>query len=161
MRAPHVDETWPGGSPTAGAVILARRKLDKIGVGQDPAVAADTLVVVDEQRFGKPVDRADAQRILRTLSGRRHEVVTGFCVGRGAARAEGAVTTGVWFRHLGVAEIERYVGGAEPYDKAGGYAIQGGAAAFIERIEGSFTNVMGLPLSEVLAGLAQVGALAG
>ncbi|MBI3178220.1 MAG: septum formation protein Maf [Deltaproteobacteria bacterium] len=158
VRAPHVDESWPGDSAESDAIAVARRKLDKIGVGQDPVVAADTLVMMGERRFGKPVDRRDAERMLRELSGRRHDVVTGFCVARGAARALGAVTTGVWFRRLADAEIDLYVGSPEPYDKAGGYAIQGGAAAFIDRIEGSFTNVMGLPMSEVLAALAEVGA---
>lgn len=89
--------------------------------------------------------------MLRRLSGRRHRVVTGFVVARGAARRAEAVSTRVWFRDLSDAEIDAYLATGEPYDKAGSYAIQGIAGAFIDRIEGSYTNVVGLPLPEVLA----------
>jgi septum formation protein len=150
VRPPDIDETWPGGSAAGGAIALARRKLDALGDEDGLRLAADTIVLLGERRLGKPTDAGHASAMLADLAGRRHEVVTGFCVARGSETRERAVTTEVWFRPLCAAEIERYVASGDPFDKAGAYAIQGAAGAFVDRVAGSYTNVVGLPLAEVL-----------
>ena len=122
-----------------------------------PVLAADTTVVADGRIIGKPADREDAFRILKALSGRQHEVMTGVAVAL-ADRLEQAVSLSrVWFRELTDAEIGRYIATGEPLDKAGAYAIQGRAAAFATRIEGSFSGIMGLPLAETAELLAKFG----
>ncbi len=153
VRISNADETWPGGSSAEGTVAIAERKLAAVGEPSKLALAADTVVVVDEERLGKPSDADAARAMLRRLSGRQHHVVTGFVAARGNRRHTEAVATRVWFRHLSGAEISQYVATGEPFDKAGAYAIQGIAGAFIHRIEGSYTNVVGLPVPEVLAAL--------
>lgn len=114
-------------------------------------VGADTVVVIDRVILGKPVDRADAVRMLGLLSGRIHEVWTGlFVLDPREERGLGeAVRSIVKFTRIGGAEIDRYVATGEPLDKAGAYAVQGGGALFVEAIEGSYTNVVGLPLSHL------------
>ena len=154
VRVPNADESWPNGhSLHDGTILIAERKLDMLGSIDDLAVAADTVVVIDNERLGKPRDEEAARQMLRKLSGREHEVVTGFCASRGDARRRGAVVTKVWFRSISSTEIERYVQSGEPFDKAGAYAIQGRAGAFIARVEGSYTNIVGLPLAEVIEAL--------
>ncbi len=114
-------------------------------------LGADTIVVVDGAILGKPTDAADACRMLGLLSGRRHQVMTGLAlVGPdGALREDLVVDSGVTFRHLERDEIEGYVRTGEPLDKAGAYAIQGGAAPFVQEVSGSYSNIVGLPLDEV------------
>ncbi len=114
-------------------------------------LAADTVVVVDGEIMGKPADAADARRMLSRLSGRVHHVVTGIAlVGPdGLLREELAVDSAVQFRLLAGDEIDAYVASGDPLDKAGAYAIQGGASRFVHRVTGSYTNVVGLPLDEV------------
>lgn len=153
VRVPRIDEKWPGGSTEEGSIILARRKLAVLGESPELALAADTLVLLGEEQLGKPKDREEAQAMLRALSGREHQVVTGYCVSRAERQCEAAVFTRVWFRQLSGAEINRYVDSGEPFDKAGAYAIQGLAGAFVDRVEGSYTNVIGLPLAEVLVAM--------
>ncbi len=114
-------------------------------------LAADTVVVVDGEILGKPVDAADAARMLRLLSGRGHEVLTGVTiVGEGQILTNTA-TSAVELAHLSPAEIDWYVATGEPMDKAGAYAIQGLASRFVVRIEGSYSNVVGLPVALVSA----------
>jgi septum formation protein len=126
-----------------------------------PVLAADTVVILDGAVLGKPLDRAQATDFLQRLSGRTHEVRTTVALGRLSGntthvlRATSVST--VTFRTLTAAEIERYCASGEPYDKAGGYAIQGLAAVFAERIEGSYSGVMGLPLFETANLLKQAG----
>lgn len=114
-------------------------------------LAADTVVVVDDMILGKPADAADAARMLTLLQGREHSVLTAYSII--APNRDGAVTrvieTLVRFRQLTPSEISAYAGSGEPLDKAGAYAIQGGAAAFVESTQGSYTNVVGLPLAEL------------
>jgi septum formation protein len=122
-----------------------------------PMLGADTEVALDGAVFGKPADAADAARMLALLSGRTHEVLSAV-----AARSEGGVdvalsTSTVTFRPLARDEIERYVATGEPFDKAGAYAIQGRAAGFVSRLEGSYSGVVGLPLFETASLLARVG----
>jgi len=153
VREPAVDETWPGGELVDAAIAVAQRKLDAVVEPTELVVAADTSVVLGAERLEKPKDAADAARMLRALSGREHQVITGFCVRRGRARQAGAVTTLVSFRALSHAEIDRYVASHEPLDKAGAYGIQGQGGALVDRVQGSYTNVVGLPLAEVLAAI--------
>ena len=122
-----------------------------------PVLAADTTVVCDNAIIGKPADRDDAAGMLRRLSGRQHEVITAVAVAL-FDRVEQAISISrVWFRPLAEDEIKRYVATGEPLDKAGAYAIQGRAAAFANRIEGSFSGIMGLPLAETAELLRRFG----
>jgi septum formation protein len=112
----------------------------------DVVIAADTLVFLEDALLGKPKNREDAARMLRLLSGRTHEVYTGVCVQRNSQIDAQFEKTAVRFRALDDGEIARYIAAGEPMDKAGAYGAQGRGAVFIERIEGDFFNVMGLPL---------------
>ena len=112
----------------------------------DVIIAADTIVVVDGEILGKPHGRADAERMLRLLSGREHEVITGLAVIRREGLNVADVHTTVKFRAMSDADISAYLNTPEPYDKAGAYAVQGLGALFIEGINGDFYNVVGLPL---------------
>ena len=112
----------------------------------DVVIAADTIVVFGGRVYGKPHSPAEAAEMLRTLSGRTHEVYTGVCVVRDGAELCRADRSEVTFRTLSEGEIERYIATGEPMDKAGAYGAQGKAALFVERIDGDFFNVMGLPL---------------
>jgi septum formation protein len=129
---------------------LAERKA--LAVGGEPeevVLAADTTVVVDGEMLGKPEDAADARRMLSKLSGRRHEVMTGICLKRGPQVIRDCATTAVWFTFMSERDIADYVASGEPMDKAGAYAIQGLAAKYVEKIEGCYFNVMGLPVALV------------
>ena len=114
-----------------------------------PVIAADTIVVLGETILGKPADDADAKRMLRELSGRAHEVKTGTAVLYQEKTVLKVVTTKVFFRRLTEKEIDWYVQTGEPLDKAGAYGIQGKGAVLVEKIEGSYDNVVGLPLTAV------------
>jgi len=116
--------------------------------GRLPVLGADTAVVVDEQMLGKPTDRAAALAMLERLAGRSHQVLTAVALIAGQGEALRLSVSTVTFRAVAAAEIERYWASGEPVDKAGGYAVQGYAAVFIERLEGSYSGVMGLPLFE-------------
>lgn len=157
-----VDETpAPGESPREYVVRVASDKAHAARSALDtdaaPVLAADTAVVIDGRILGKPVDAEDAARMLRALSGRRHEVLTAVVL-RVADREERAVNrTAVGFRRLDAEEIDAYWRSGEPAGKAGAYAIQGLGAVFVERIEGSYTGVMGLPLFETARLLAGFG----
>lgn len=121
------------------------------------AVAADTVVVQDGRILEKPKDPADAHRMLRELSGRTHQVMTGLCIRTAAAMHSRTVVTDVEFKDLTDAEIDAYIRSGEPMDKAGAYAIQGLAAYMIRNVRGSYTNVVGLPLAETVEALAPFG----
>jgi nucleoside triphosphate pyrophosphatase len=166
-----VEERLPDEPPGAFVRRLAAAKARDVAAarpdGRSPGatrefvLAADTDVVLDGDVLGKPRDENDARAMLARLSGRVHDVVTGYEVYDAAAgRADGAVVrTRVEFAALSRGEIDAYVATGEPMGKAGGYAIQGRAAGMVRRIEGSYTNVVGLPLREVLETLARMGAL--
>jgi len=124
---------------------------------QHPVLAADTEVSVDGVIFGKPADAVDAGRMLNRLSGRTHEVLTAVALRWQEELLVEVSRSEVTFRTLSAAEIDRYVGTGEPFDKAGAYAIQGRAAAFVSRIDGSYSGVMGLPLFETAELLARIG----
>ena len=136
------------------------KQIIETGLAPLPVLGADTAVVLDGALLGKPTDAADAHAILERLSGRTHEVLTGVAV-RGSRGEQWAVSrTRVWFRPLSAVEIDRYWASGEPRDKAGAYGIQGRAAIFIERIEGSYSGVVGLPLFETAALLRRYGIFA-
>ncbi len=134
---------------------LAREKAR--AVAGETVLAADTTVVVDGTILGKPSDAEDARRMLRALSGRAHEVMTGVCVARAGREAVIAVTTEVRFAPLGEDLIAWYVSTGEPLDKAGAYAVQGAGGVLVEEVRGSVSNVVGLPLAETVALLARLG----
>jgi septum formation protein len=147
----HVDEAIQDGeSPERYVTRVAEDKARAIS-RQFPnrlILAADTVVVVDRDVLGKPADEADARRMLRLLSARTHEVMTGVTLAARDLDTRIEKTT-VAFAPLTAAEIDWYVGSGEPMDKAGAYAIQGLAARFIRRIDGSYSNVVGLPVALV------------
>jgi len=147
----EVDETpLPGELPAAYVARLARAKAFAVAArAEDMVLGADTTVVVEGDILGKPANDAEAGAMLRRLSGRGHQVLTGVCLRRGERCLAGVETTEVWFDPLSEAEIAAYVASGEPRDKAGAYAIQGRAARFIPRINGSYSNVVGLPLATV------------
>ncbi len=135
---------------------LARIEGDAQGL---PVLAADTTVVVQREILGKPVDETEAATMLRRLAGRRHEVLTAYSIACGATLVNRLVSTTVTFRLISEAEVAAYVACGEWRGKAGGYAIQGIAAVFAVELRGSLTNVIGLPLGEVIADLRAAGAL--
>ena len=151
IRAADVEEIRaPGEPPEEYARRLAQAKAEAAWQGrQEIVLGADTIVVLDPEVLEKPRDRGDARAMLRRLSGREHTVITGICL----RHPEGAIVdqsaTRVWFTPLSDVEIEAYVASGEPMDKAGAYAIQGLASKFVERVEGCYFNVIGLPLSLV------------
>ncbi len=135
---------------------IVARQLAKDAVGDSTfIIAADTVVVIGSDIFGKPSSAANAREMLRRLSGKTHEVYTGLAVlqGNGAAIRTAVETTRVTFAALSEKEIEGYIATGEPCDKAGAYAIQGQGGKFISRIEGCYFNVMGLPLARLYATL--------
>ncbi|MDP2344677.1 MAG: Maf family protein [Deltaproteobacteria bacterium] len=153
VRPADVDEEpLPAELPDALVRRLARAKATVHDV-DDAVVAADTTVALGALILNKPVDDDDAARMLRLLSGCTHTVLTGWCVRRGSDVVDGVVATSVTFRALGDADIAAYLRSGEHKDKAGAYGIQGAAAVLVSRVEGSLTNVIGLPIDEVVAAL--------
>ena len=164
-RGPDVDETPLGAEPARDyALRMARTKAEvaaqqvlRRGLLAYPVLAADTTVVYDQEIIGKPLDAEDAERILSRLAGREHRVLTAVAVAtrdQVEARVSDSV---VEFRALTPDEIRRYVATGEPLDKAGAYAVQGRAAAFVNRISGSYSGIMGLPLAEATELLQRFG----
>ncbi len=128
---------------------------DKTGL---PIVAADTIVVIDNVILGKPKNEADAKAMLTRLSGRAHEVMTGMAIKYHGQLLSDVCVTKVVFRQLSAAEIDAYVATGEPLDKAGAYGIQGQGAVLVEKIDGCYNNVVGLPLTDVYLMLGKIGA---
>ena len=165
--APQVDESLlDREDPFAAAERLARSKAraaaaaGPTGAGGGPAalvIAADTLVVLEGRALGKPADREEARAMLRALSGTRHEVVTGVALLRDGVLVSGRDVTEVLFSRLDDATIERYVATGEADDKAGAYALQGLAGFFVDSIEGSPSNVVGLPVRLLYTLAARLG----
>lgn len=160
------DETFPDAlTPAAAAMHIASQKALAVQSGGDylahhssqPVLAADTIVVCDGKIIGKPADRNDAILMLQFLSGKRHEVVTGVTIVNGHQTHRFADTTEVWFHQLTTEQIEFYVDRYQPFDKAGAYAIQEWIGIVgIERIQGDYYNVMGLPVSRVVRELEKM-----
>ena len=155
-----VDEAELAGEPPAAYVVrVAAMKARAIAARHpDEAIlAADTTVVVDGAMLAKPADDADAARMLGLLSGRTHDVLTGVVLVRTGRESSAVVGTRVRFRPLTAAEIDWYVASGEPRDKAGAYGVQGLAARFVESVDGSYSNVVGLPIGAVRALLEAEG----
>jgi septum formation protein len=160
VRAADVDESLRDGeSPFDAAERLAREKAAAVaaGAGEALVVAADTLVVLDGAPLGKPRNREDARRMLARLAGREHEVVTGVALARGGRIVSGREITRVAFAPMTPAEIEAYATSGEPDDKAGAYALQGIGGLFVTRVEGSPSNVVGLPVRLLYTLAAELG----
>jgi septum formation protein len=157
----HINEDQHAGEPPLDyALRLAREKAQAVAkiYPQSYVLGADTIVVIDGEVLGKPADAADAARMLRRLSGREHQVTTAVAVVRPGGETETrSLTTQVFFREIAETEIQQYVAGGEPMDKAGAYAIQGGASRWTNRIVGEYSNVVGLPLSLVTEMLRKSG----
>ncbi len=142
---------------TLAKAHAARDRLARRALPEAPIVVSDTTVALGGRIFGKPLDAQDAARMLAALSGRTHRVLTAVAVVRARRIDMATQVSRVAFARIPPAEIERYVAGGEPFDKAGAYAIQGEAARFVRRIEGSHSGIMGLPLYETSRLLGRAG----
>ena len=159
-----VETRLAGESPSDYAVRIARAKaagattrVVQRRLQLYPVLAADTTVVLDDEVIGKPRDAGHAAQVLATLAGREHRVITAVAVSMGDQVESSVSTSSVEFRALSAAEIQGYIASGEPFEKAGAYAIQGRAAAFVTRIDGSYSGIMGLPLAETAELLRKVG----
>lgn len=158
------DESIPAGADARSVPqIIAERKaraadaLLKDAPEKHVILAADTVVICGNEIFGKPADRADAIRMISALSGACHTVASGICVTDGVSYVSDTVCTDVYMREISEAQIESYVDRCEPYDKAGAYGIQEAAGAFVRRIDGDYSGVVGLPLCRTVELLAHFG----
>ena len=151
--APEVEETYPEGlSPREIVAHISRLKSDaaaKLVGAEDILITADTMVFLENDRLGKPRDEADALRMLKELAGRRHTVCTGVTVRQGEKVEAFTAATDVYFRECTEDELRAYIATGEPMDKAGAYGVQSLGALLVERIEGDFYNVMGLPVEKL------------
>lgn len=157
-----IDESrLAGESPAQYVQRLAFGKARAVAAEYGPGtivVGADTTVAFGNDCLGKPKDSVEAKRMLKSLSGQTHHVYTGWAVVGGAGGDISAVAeTAVTFRILNDFEIDRYIASGEPFDKAGSYAIQGGGGAFVDEVTGSYNNVVGLPLAQVISALEKAG----
>ena len=162
VQPADIDETpFPGEAPEAHAERLARTKADVVakilGPHRNLVVAADTIVVIDDEILGKPRDIAEAARMLERLSGRTHTVVTGVACALDGRVESGVETVQVTFRELSPTEIADYIQTGEPMDKAGAYGIQGFGATIVQRIDGDYFAVMGLSLVRMIGLWKQLG----
>ena len=158
IRSADIDETMDPKKPASEEVARVSRlkALATPREDDDVVIAADTIVVCAGQVLGKPKDEADAYRMLKLLSGRDHQVMTGMTVLKGDQELVHTEVTDIHFRHLSDREILRYIQSGEPMDKAGSYGIQGGAALFAEKMAGDYYNVMGLPVCRLGQMLSQI-----
>lgn len=161
VRVPETEEAYPAGLTPAEIVAhISREKADaaaKLCTPEELVITADTMVFLEEQRLGKPRDEADALRMLTALQGRTHTVCTGVTVRQGARSLTEVEATAVTFRPASESELLGYIRTGEPMDKAGAYGVQGKGALLVERLEGDFFNVMGLPLLRLSRMLGQFG----
>lgn len=164
VRPAHIDETLrQGESPRAHVVRLAREKALAVHAADSSyaVLGADTTVTLDGRVFGKPGSREEGIAMLRTLSGRTHEVLTAVALVAAGELAERLSVSRVTFRELEAGECEAYWESGEPHDKAGAYAVQGRGAMFIRELSGSYSGVMGLPLFETAELLRAAGLMSG
>ena len=161
IRVPDTEETYPAGlSPQETVAYISREKSQAAAALCTPeeiVITADTMVFLDDQRLGKPHDEAEALSMLTALSGRKHRVCTGVTVRQGEKALTRAQSTDVYFREASRQELLAYIRGGEPMDKAGAYGVQGQGALLVERIDGDFFNVMGLPVVLLSRMLAEFG----
>ena len=161
IRVPVTEESYPAGlSPQETVAYISREKADaaaKLCADDEIVITADTMVFLDDQRLGKPADEADALRMLTALQGRRHTVCTGVTVRQGGRLLTDTESTQVYFRPASREELLRYIASGEPMDKAGAYGVQGLGALLVQKLDGDFFNVMGLPVLRLSQMLAQFG----
>lgn len=161
VRVPRTEEAYPAGlTPRQIVEYISREKAEaaaKLCTPEEIVITADTMVFLDEARLGKPADEADALRMLTALQGRRHTVCTGVTVRQGDRVLTESESTEVYFRAATQAELLGYIATGEPMDKAGAYGIQGLGALLVEKINGDFFNVMGLPVLRLSRMLGQFG----
>ena len=161
IRVPEAEESYPAGlTPQQIVEYISREKADaaaKLCAPDEIVITADTMVVLDDQRLGKPAAAADALRMLTSLQGRHHTVCTGVTVRQGNRSLTESETTEVYFRPAGEAELRAYIATGEPMDKAGSYGVQGKGALLVEKLNGDFFNVMGLPVLRLSRMLSQFG----
>jgi len=158
VQPSHIDESpCPGESVTTMVQRLSRSKALACSTSNNtPVIAADTLVATEKQVLGQPCDQAQAKTMLQQLSGIEHQVITGICVRLDDRIAQQHVVTRVRFRAISDNEIDTYLAHNDVLDKAGAYAVQGGAASFIESIDGPLDNVIGLPVRTTLQLLSEI-----
>ena len=161
VRVPEVEESFPEGlTPQEVVEYISREKAEAAAAlcsEDEIVITADTMVFLDHQRLGKPQDEADALRMLTALQGRHHTVCTGVTVRRGAEVITESETTHVYFRPATQAELRAYIATGEPMDKAGSYGVQGKGALLVEKLDGDFFNVMGLPVLRLSRMLKRFG----
>ena len=159
IRVPEVEESFPEGlTPQQVVEYISRVKSDEVPSSEDEIViTADTMVFLDHQRLGKPRSEADALRMLTDLQGRHHTVCTGVTVRQGTTVLTESETTHVYFRSATKEELLAYIATGEPMDKAGSYGVQGKGALLVEKLDGDFFNVMGLPVLRLSRMLAHFG----
>ena len=150
IRIPEVEESFPEGlTPQQVVEHISREKAEaaaKLCTDDEIVITADTMVFLDQHRLGKPRDEEDALRMLTALQGRHHTVCTGVTVRRGTQVITESETTQVYFRSATKEELLAYIATGEPMDKAGSYGVQGKGALLVEKLDGDFFNVMGLPV---------------
>ena len=161
IRVPEADETYPAGLTPAQVVeCISRKKADAAAALCTPdeiVITADTRVFLDDQRLGKPVDEADALRMLTDLQGRHHTVCTGVTVRQGDKILTESESTEVYFRPATKDELLAYIATGEPMDKAGAYGIQAKGSLLVQKIHGDYFNVMGLPVLRLSRMLRRFG----
>jgi len=161
VRAPEVEEVFPEGlTPPQVVAYISREKAEAAAAlcgPEDVVITADTMVFLDGRRLGKPRDEAHALEMLTALQGRKHTVCTGVTVRRGSRGLTESESTDVFFRPASEAQLRRYIATGEPMDKAGAYGVQGRGALLVERLEGDFFNVMGLPVLRLSRMLEKFG----
>ncbi len=161
VRVPEVEESYPDGlTPPEIVEYISREKAAaafSLCRAQDIIITADTMVFLDSRRLGKPHSEDEALEMLTALQGRRHTVCTGVTVRRGGESITESESTSVYFRSASEEELKRYIRTGEPMDKAGAYGVQGLGALLVERLEGDFFNVMGLPVLRLSRMLERFG----
>lgn len=161
VRVPEVEEVFPEGlTPPEVVSYISREKAEgaaALCTPEEILITADTMVFLDDARLGKPRDKADALRMLTALQGRRHTVCTGVTVRQGERSFTESESTDVFFRPVTESELRAYIATGEPMDKAGAYGVQGRGALLVERLEGDFFNVMGLPVLRLSRMLERFG----
>lgn len=148
LRVPQVEETFPAGlSPQETVCCISREKSAAVvSTPEEIVITADTMVFLDDKKLGKPADEGEALSMLTALQGRHHTVCTGVTVRQGERLLTAAETTDIYFRPATESELRAYIATGEPMDKAGAYGVQGKGGLLVQRIDGDFFNVMGLPL---------------
>ena len=159
VRVPQVEEAFPAGlTPQETVEYISREKSQAVpSDAEEIVITADTMVFLDDKKLGKPADEAEALAMLNALQGRHHTVCTGVTVRQGGKAEAFTVSTDVYFRPCTEEELRAYIATGEPMDKAGAYGIQGKCAIFVDKIDGDYNNVVGLPVAAIYRELKKLG----